>query len=269
MLFTFSSTIPAGALLLALVIPVSTHPVALVNSVVDSQPLSIFSQSSISSSTVLASSSPPTPTLDRLPFNENQPGPTPAYKRRPLPPNTPYSEVAYLRGATSGGDDFPPLPSESSSSTTQTASAPSSRLLRFKRAILGLGNAAPSTPSQSKASAAQPSPTCIDSGNTEVQINALFSAGGARTTVYLCARATISVSNSIFFTAAYQVLTTQGNPTGTNRATILITGASQTTAITGTCNNCNYVTLQSVIINGNRPVLGKLENLSLLCVHGN
>lgn len=272
MFFSFASIITTEVLLLALVIPVSTQPVSLLNAVVDSLPLrlpSLFSLSSISdssSATVLAStssSSPPTPTFDPLPFNQNQPGPTPAYKRRPLPPNTPYSEVAYLRGATSGGDNFPPLPAASSSSTSQTAPA-----LRFRRGTFGfppltVGNAAPPTPSPSTGSASQAPPRCIDSGNTEVQINALFSAGGAHTTVYLCAKATISVSNSIFFTAAYQVLTTQGNPTGTNRATILVTGASQTTAVTGTCSACNYVTLQSVIINGNRPVLGELENLSL------
>jgi hypothetical protein len=51
---------------------------------------------------------------------------------------------------------------------------------------------------------------CLDSTATDTVINSLFYYGGANTKVSLCPGATISLTNAIFFTAANQELSTQG-----------------------------------------------------------
>jgi hypothetical protein len=52
--------------------------------------------------------------------------------------------------------------------------------------------------------------TCLGSSATDVDINAAFYYGGAGAVVQLCPGAHISLTNPVFFTAANQVLTTQG-----------------------------------------------------------
>ena len=54
-------------------------------------------------------------------------------------------------------------------------------------------------------------------------------------------------------------LQTLGAPTGTTRATLSVQGAEQATAVVGNCDFCTAITLQSVIINGNRPTLGRID----------
>lgn len=55
------------------------------------------------------------------------------------------------------------------------------------------------------------SPSCLDSTASDVDINAAFYYGGAGTIVNICPGATLSLKSAIFFTAANQVLTTQGS----------------------------------------------------------
>lgn len=63
--------------------------------------------------------------------------------------------------------------------------------------------------------------TCLDSSATDVDINAALYYGGAGAVVQLCPGAKISLTNAIFFTAANQVLTTQGE-SGASSISLLI-----------------------------------------------
>ncbi|KDE09013.1 hypothetical protein MVLG_00735 [Microbotryum lychnidis-dioicae p1A1 Lamole] len=103
-------------------------------------------------------------------------------------------------------------------------------------------------------------PTCLGSWVTDVDINKLFHYGGANTTVTLCPRATINLTNTIFFTAAGQVLTTAGNPTDDARARLVVTGAQQSCAIYGACDQCSNIVVSSIQVLGQRDVLGYLSN---------
>ncbi|KAM0751727.1 hypothetical protein T439DRAFT_300725 [Meredithblackwellia eburnea MCA 4105] len=98
--------------------------------------------------------------------------------------------------------------------------------------------------------------TCIGASANEQIINSLLSMGGAGTVVYLCPSVTISLRNPIQFTAANQTIVTRGQPTDSTRATLLVTGATQTNAITGSCAACSGVQLRNIQVNGNRPALG-------------
>ncbi|SCZ98967.1 BZ3500_MvSof-1268-A1-R1_Chr7-1g09334 [Microbotryum saponariae] len=117
-------------------------------------------------------------------------------------------------------------------------------------------------------------PTCLGSWVTDVDINKLFYYGGANTTVTLCPRATINLTNTIFFTAAGQVLTTAadgvtGNPTDDARAKLVVTGAHQSCAIYGACDQCSNIVVSNIQVLGQRDVLGYLSNgLALLELGG-
>lgn len=56
----------------------------------------------------------------------------------------------------------------------------------------------------------QATATCLDSTANDTVISSLFYYGGAGTVVELCPGANIQLQNAIFFSAANQVLTTQG-----------------------------------------------------------
>ncbi|KAL8277012.1 hypothetical protein RQP46_010546 [Phenoliferia psychrophenolica] len=102
----------------------------------------------------------------------------------------------------------------------------------------------------------KPSDKCLGSNHNETMINSLFFYGGASTTVNLCPSSLILLFAPIQFTAPQQVLTTLGNPTGSTRATLKVTGAGQTNAIWGACDQCAGVRVQNVQVDGNRPGLG-------------
>lgn len=100
--------------------------------------------------------------------------------------------------------------------------------------------------------------TCLGSSATDTDINSAFFYGGAGTTVSLCAGATINLSNPIVYTAASQELSTEGYPTDNTRATLVVTGSSQSNAITTTCGACDFSSIRNVQVNGARPALGYL-----------
>ncbi|GAA6063968.1 hypothetical protein JCM10212_004778 [Sporobolomyces blumeae] len=112
--------------------------------------------------------------------------------------------------------------------------------------------------------------TCLDSSATDVDINAAFYYGGAGTTVNLCPGAKLSITNPIFFTAANQVLTTQGNPTDDSRALLTVTGDQQSCAIYGACDACHDIVVRSIQVDGARDKLGYIPGgLALLEMGGN
>ncbi|CAF1401182.1 unnamed protein product [Adineta ricciae] len=100
--------------------------------------------------------------------------------------------------------------------------------------------------------------TCI-SGGDETIINKLLINGGPNTIVSLCANTVFKLKNPVIFTAYNQELSTDGYPRDATRATLIVTGANQTAAIIGNCNQCSGLKLRNIQVNGNRPVLGLLK----------
>ncbi|KAK3496226.1 hypothetical protein B0T13DRAFT_281528 [Neurospora crassa] len=108
--------------------------------------------------------------------------------------------------------------------------------------------------------------SCLSTG-TQSTINALFSSGGANTIVSLCPGVTIPITAPIVFTAPGQELSTQGYPTDSTRATILIQpGSTVTSAIRG--NWQNNVKVLNIQVDGNRPNAGYLGGDALLEMGG-
>ncbi len=73
---------------------------------------------------------------------------------------------------------------------------------------------------------------CIPSGD-ETTINNLFSTGGPNTVVSLCANGVFNLKHPVIFTDQNQELSTEGYPTDSTRATLVVSGINQTTAIIG------------------------------------
>jgi hypothetical protein len=99
---------------------------------------------------------------------------------------------------------------------------------------------------------------CISSGDQNT-INSAFSSGGAGTVVQLCSGVTISITGSIAFTADNQEISTEGYPTDSSRATILIApGNSVATLISGAGHN--DIRIRNIQVDGNRPNAGYQTN---------
>ncbi|GAA5893364.1 hypothetical protein JCM8208_004420 [Rhodotorula glutinis] len=109
---------------------------------------------------------------------------------------------------------------------------------------------------------------CVDSTADDMLISSLFHYGGPGTVVELCPGATIKLKNPVYFSAANQVLTTQGNPTDSSRATLVVTGQDQACAIFGACQGCDNVVVESVQVAGQRDVLGFNNGPALLELGG-
>ncbi|ORY89393.1 hypothetical protein BCR35DRAFT_300561 [Leucosporidium creatinivorum] len=151
-------------------------------------------------------------------------------------------------------------PASSSSSAASSSSSVSPSSSSSSTTVKTSSSTTTSASPTSSAAAPASTSTCLGSSTTEQIINSLFNMGGAGTTVYLCPSVSISISNPIQFTAAGQTLITRGAPTDSTRATIVVTGATQTNAIIGSCTACSNVALRNVQINGNRPALGFISS---------
>ncbi|KDE04232.1 hypothetical protein MVLG_05331 [Microbotryum lychnidis-dioicae p1A1 Lamole] len=105
---------------------------------------------------------------------------------------------------------------------------------------------------------------CLDSSTNDTVINSLlkctFAAlpyGGPNTTVYLCPSAVIPLNCPIYFTDKGQGLSTRGAPIdSTRRATIVVKGNTQSTAVYGTKVGSAGCILSNIQIEGSRPTLG-------------
>lgn len=113
-------------------------------------------------------------------------------------------------------------------------------------------------------------PACLPSavGSQDV-INDLFRNGGSKTTVYLCPLSVHHLDSPIVFTSHEQTLTTLGDPKDWTRATLLVKGSDQSTAIKADCRHCNKVNIKSLIIDGNRPELLRIKQGDALVELGN
>ncbi|WP_196778012.1 right-handed parallel beta-helix repeat-containing protein [Lentzea aerocolonigenes] len=93
---------------------------------------------------------------------------------------------------------------------------------------------------------------CIPSG-TEAAINAALSGPGAK--AVLCSGAVFSLSAPVRFTAPGQEITTEAN--AASPATLRIVSPALAGAVDG--NYQDAVTLRGVVVDGNRPALGRLD----------
>ncbi|KAK4689550.1 hypothetical protein P7C73_g574, partial [Tremellales sp. Uapishka_1] len=109
---------------------------------------------------------------------------------------------------------------------------------------------------------------CIESGD-ETRINALFEEGGKGTLVALCPGSVHRLQAPIIFTAPQQTLTTEGNVKGRERAMLIVEGAEQATAIRADCAKCSYSTIRSLVVDGNRPQMLRLNHAEALLALGN
>jgi hypothetical protein len=114
-------------------------------------------------------------------------------------------------------------------------------------------------------------PSCLRFADA-VTINQLFTDGGPGTKVLLCPSKVYHLTSTIVFTAADQELATFGYPTGLERATIRVETANLATAVQGDCRRCARIKIHSLVIDGNREVLGRMTEFDpngLIVIGGN
>ncbi|KAH8705718.1 pectin lyase fold/virulence factor [Talaromyces proteolyticus] len=100
---------------------------------------------------------------------------------------------------------------------------------------------------------------CLGSGTSATTINNALASGGKGTIVQICAGITISISETIEFTADNQEISTEGYPTGDTRATLQIaSGASISALISGAGKN--YIRILNIQVDGNRANAGYIHN---------
>ncbi|WWD16778.1 hypothetical protein CI109_101210 [Kwoniella shandongensis] len=105
-------------------------------------------------------------------------------------------------------------------------------------------------------------PPCVRFADYD-SINQMFIDGGPGTKVLLCPNKLYRLSGSIIFTAADQELATYGYPTGSERAVLRVEGKHIATAIQGDCRRCARVSIKSLVVDGNRKKLGRMQDSEL------
>jgi parallel beta-helix repeat protein len=77
------------------------------------------------------------------------------------------------------------------------------------------------------------------------------------------------LSSAITFTAPDQQIYTEGLPTGSTRATLVVDGSTESSAIVGT--SVSGITVENIQVNGNKPALGRIAGGSsaLIEIGGN
>ena len=99
----------------------------------------------------------------------------------------------------------------------------------------------------------EPKPqSCIPSGD-QTAINQALTGKGAH--AVLCQNAVFALTGTVIFTADSQQVYTEGRPTDGTRATLRIAAASVWSAVD--MNQKSYTVLSNVIVDGNRPQLGR------------
>lgn len=89
------------------------------------------------------------------------------------------------------------------------------------------------------------------------RMNQLLSSGGNGYVLNLCPGKQYFITKPIAFAAPNQEISTQGYPTGNDRAMLVVSGPvsngqGHTNAVDGTCTNCSGVKLRNIQINGTR-----------------
>lgn len=110
-------------------------------------------------------------------------------------------------------------------------------------------------PSASVAAAVVPKMTCLDSSTNVRTINSLLMYGGAGTALFFCPGALVTLTSSILFTAPNQSLSTTPS-TPLNRATLTLTGATESCAVYGAQGSTEGCGISDLVIDGSRSRLG-------------
>ena len=87
------------------------------------------------------------------------------------------------------------------------------------------------------------------------RLNRLLSSGGDGYVLSLCPGQQYNITQPLAFAAPNQEISTQGYPTGDERATLVVAGPvadGHTIAVNGTCINCDGVKLRNIQV---RPYL--------------
>ncbi|KAM0754313.1 hypothetical protein T439DRAFT_323166 [Meredithblackwellia eburnea MCA 4105] len=226
-------------------------------------------------SSALAVPTPSTPS-STVPFNADAPAVSPTFKQPPMPKYMPSSTFNSLFGGSSttaqnltardiADNMIRGVPIEVVGGSVVERSGDSVIPLFNKRATLRQTQRQAQIQAQRNIAA-----NCVGSWANDTYISSLFYYGGASTVVNLCKNAVIELDNAIFFTAANQVLQTVGGATGSDRATLVVTGADQSCAIYGAWDGADNIILRNVQIDGNRENLGIIYGgLGLLEFGGN
>lgn len=87
---------------------------------------------------------------------------------------------------------------------------------------------------------------CTSNTTNTDGLQALLQQGGEGYTLSLCSNQVYSLTAPLNYTAAHQEISTEGYPTDSSRAMLVVTGNLQTTAVQGTGANLDYARLISV-----------------------
>ena len=108
-----------------------------------------------------------------------------------------------------------------------------------------------------------------DPANTVTdRLNQLLANGGNGYVLSLCPGKQYLITQPLAFAAPNQEISTQGYPTGDQRATLVVSGpvangAGHTTAVDGTCTNCGGVKLRNIQVRIHR--LGLDFDVAKIC----
>lgn len=87
-------------------------------------------------------------------------------------------------------------------------------------------------------------PTPVD--DVTDRLSLALQSSGAGFVLSLCPNAQYIILAPINFTAANQEISTQGYPVDSSRATLVVSGPGQTTAVDGTCEGCDNIRLRNI-----------------------
>lgn len=111
--------------------------------------------------------------------------------------------------------------------------------------------------------------SCVspDPANTVTdRLNQLLSSGGNGYVLSLCPDKQYFITQPILFAAPNQEISTQGYPTGNDRATLVVNGpvsngTGHTNAVDGTCTNCSGVKLRNIQVRSHQRGASRLDSV--------
>ncbi|KAG7553539.1 hypothetical protein FFLO_03046 [Filobasidium floriforme] len=111
---------------------------------------------------------------------------------------------------------------------------------------------------------------CVDNSTDTAGLQKLLTEGGEGYTLSLCAGQVYSITQSLNFTNTSQEISTEGYPTDSTRAMLVVSGpktpqVNHTTAVLGDCENCDFIRIKNIMIDGDRD----LQNMAPLPGGGN
>ena len=118
---------------------------------------------------------------------------------------------------------------------------------------------------------------CINpnpANNITQRLNSALSSSGTGFILHLCANTQYMITAPILFAAPNQEISTEGYPTDSSRATVVVSGSvsngkGHTTAVDGTCSNCFGITLRNIQVSSSHFVSRSTGFLICVQINGN